>query len=114
MALFAGLGAVEDVVLFKASGAQHHKVGARCTLWAGALHIREFVLQCVERHACGMWQQELRVIHCDFRHAAAAGLRAGDICGPPVGGGCHPGAGRRVHVAQLPRPHGEADAGLMV
>ncbi len=26
MALFAGLGAVEDVVLFKASGAQHHKV----------------------------------------------------------------------------------------
>ncbi len=27
MALFAGLGAVEDVVLFKASGAQHHKVG---------------------------------------------------------------------------------------
>lgn len=28
MALFAGLGSVEDVVLFKASGAQHHKVGA--------------------------------------------------------------------------------------
>jgi hypothetical protein len=26
MALFVGLGAVEDVVLFKASGAQHHKV----------------------------------------------------------------------------------------
>lgn len=25
MALFAGLGSVEDVVLFKASGAQHHK-----------------------------------------------------------------------------------------
>lgn len=28
MALFAGLGSVEDVVLFKASGAQHHKVGS--------------------------------------------------------------------------------------
>ena len=31
MALFAGLGAVEDVVLFKASGAQHHKVGTACS-----------------------------------------------------------------------------------